>query len=124
MKTTLNIDDELLGRAVNFPLGRYIALYTMELKLARHQYDSNEIIKRGYFNVREVLFNTVYALGLEALGTMFDATGNPAKAESFRTLNKEVEKAILDECHDTDTGLYYDVDVNTNNLSASRAFPR
>ncbi len=108
--------DKLLGRVVNFPFGRYVALYTMELRLALHKYDSNEIIKQGYFNVREVLFNTVYALGLEALGTMFEAIGNPARADSFRTLNEEVEKAILDECYGADTGLYYDVDVNTNEL--------
>ncbi len=108
--------DEVLGRAVKFPLGRYIALYTAEIRLALRRYDPDQIAQRGYFNVREVIFNTIYALGLEALGVMFDVIGDRMKAESFRTRNREVENAILQECYGAATSLYYDVDVNTGVL--------
>ncbi|MFO8102364.1 MAG: trehalase family glycosidase [Dehalococcoidia bacterium] len=108
--------DEVLGRVVNLPLGRYIALYTMELRLARHKYDSKEVLKRGYFNVREVLFNTIYALGMDALGEMLKATGELSKADLFRNRGRDVGKAILEECYDNATGLYYDIDVNNNSF--------
>jgi len=108
--------DRLMGWPARFPFGLYVALYISEWKLARHRFDPVEIVKRGYFNVREVLFNTVYAMGLEALGKMYTATGERSKAEHFRTRGEDVEKAILNECRDPDSGLYFDVDVSTGRL--------
>jgi hypothetical protein len=108
--------DRLMGWPARLPFGLYVALYVSEWLMARHKFDPAEIEKRGYFNVREVLFNTVYALGLEALGTMYAATGERSKAEHFRTRGEDVEKAILDECHDADSGLYFDIDVRTGKL--------
>lgn len=108
--------DHLLGRLAGFPLGRYAALYTMELQLAVRGFNPREIVKRRYFNVQEVMFNTIYALGLEALVKMFSAIGDQCKAESFRAQSESVEKAILSECRDAATGLYFDIDVVTENL--------
>ncbi len=108
--------DPLLGPVAKLPLGRYFVLYTSEMRMARLKFDGQNIAERGYFNVREVLFNTVYALGLEALGVMFDAVGDTYKAKSCRAICESVEKAILDECYDPDSGLYFDVDVRTGNL--------
>lgn len=107
--------DRLLGRFAKLPLGLYLALYISEMRMALHKYDPEEIARRGYFNIRDVLFNTVYALGLEALGTMFSAIGEHSKAEYFRKRGENVEKAILDECYDSASGLYFDVDVRTGN---------
>ncbi len=108
--------DRLMGRLAKLPFGLYIALYASEWRMARRNFDPEEIAKRGYFNVREVLFNTVYALGLGALGTMFAATGEDSKAEHFRTGGLSVEKAIIDECYDPASGLYFDLDVRTASL--------
>ncbi|MDD5094688.1 MAG: hypothetical protein PHV74_09960, partial [Dehalococcoidia bacterium] len=71
--------DHLLGWLAKLPFGRYAALYTMEMRLALHRFDPEEIVKRRYFNIREVLFNSVYALGLEVLGTMFAEMGDHQK---------------------------------------------
>jgi len=105
--------DRLLGRLARLPFGLYIALYTSERRLARYKFDPGEIQRRGWFNVREVLFNTVYALGLEAIGAMFSELGEGSKAEYFRIRGQDVEEAILNECCDPATGLYFDIDVNT-----------
>lgn len=105
--------DSLLGRWARWPLGRYIVLYTWEWRLSRHHFDRAEIEKRGYFNVREVLFNTVYALGLDALASMFSEGGNASKAATYRRRCADVQQAILDECYDPASGLYFDVDVRT-----------
>ncbi|UCC60781.1 MAG: hypothetical protein JSV02_02875, partial [Dehalococcoidia bacterium] len=105
--------DRLMGRIARLPLGLYLALYFSEWKMARISFDFEEIVKRRYFNVREVLFNTFYALGLEALGTLYAAVGEGSKAEYFSNCGMGVEKAILDECFDPASGLYFDVDVNS-----------
>jgi len=108
--------DRLWGVFAKIPLGLYPALYLAEMAMSCRRYDPQQIIKGGWFNVREVLFNTVYALGLEALATMFSATGDRAKAECFRSRSECVEKAILEECYDPASGLYFDVDARTGEL--------
>ena len=105
--------DRYLGRLRRVPLGFHMGLYLSEIRLSCHGYDPAEVVKRGYFNVREVLFNTAYVLGLEALTEMSLAVGETAAAERFRKRGERVEKAILDECHDAGTGLYFDVDAHT-----------
>jgi glycogen debranching enzyme len=108
--------DRLLGPLARLPFGRYLALYVEEWKMSRHGFDPTEIARRRSFNVREVLFNTVYALGLEALASMFVAAGDSSKADRFRRRAEDVEGAILAECHDPASGLYFDVDVHTGEL--------
>jgi glycogen debranching enzyme len=105
--------DPLMGWLAQVPFGLYIALYTSEMRLARLGYDLGEVARRGLFSVREVLFNTVYAVGLEALAAMFAVTGDAEKAERFAARGAEVERAILSECYDPNSGLYFDVDANT-----------
>lgn len=108
--------DQLLGRLARFPFGRYAVLYTNEMKMAVHKFNPNQIVRRGYFNVKEVLFNTVYALGLGELGNMFAAIGDRQKADSYHARSTRVEKSILHECYDRATGLYFDIDAVTGNL--------
>ncbi len=108
--------DTLMGRFAKLPLGLYLALYSSEVRLARIKFDIDKIQKKGLFNVREVLFNTIYALGLEALGEMFAAIGDQVKAEHYREYGIDVENAILNECYDPVSGLYFDIDVRTGRL--------
>lgn len=105
--------DRYLGWLTRVPLGFYMALYLSEIRLSCHGYDPAEVAKKGYFSVREVLFNTAYALGLEALAAMLQAAGETVEAERFRERGRGVEEAILDECYDTGSGLYFDVDAHS-----------
>ena len=102
-----------MGGLARVPFGRYLALYWSEMRLVRTGFDHAEIARKGYFNVREVLFNTVYALGLEALAGLLEAAGEGTKADRFRARGELVETAILKECFDPASGLYYDIDVRT-----------
>ncbi len=105
--------DRLLGPAARLPFGRYITLYRSEMSMSRHEFDPAEIARRRSFNVREVLFNTVYALGLEALASMLGAAGEGSKAERFRRRAEDVGRALISECYDPASGLYFDIDVRT-----------
>ena len=108
--------DSQMGWLAKLPLGLYLALYSSEMRLARIKFDKNKIQKKSFFNVREVLFNTIYALGLEALGAMCYAVGDQSKAEHYREYGVDVENAILNECYDPVSGLYFDIDVRTGKL--------
>jgi len=108
--------DRLLGRLTRLPFGLYVGLYLSEIRMAMHKYAPEEILRRGYFCVREVLFNTVYALGLESLATLFSVMGDRQKADYFWNRASDVEEAILRESYDPNTGLYFDIDVHSGRL--------
>jgi len=110
--------DSLLGRLAKLPFGRYLVLYTSEVKLAWHRFDPAVIVRKKYFNVREVTFNTIYALGLEALSDIFTDMKDESKAGYYRIKCDEVGKAIFEECGDSVSGLCFDIDVNTGKFLA------
>ncbi len=110
--------DPLLGKLSKLPFGRYLALYSAEMKLILHRFDSETILRKRYFNVREVLFNTVYALGLEALGDVFSGLGDELKSRYYYDMNETVENAIWHESYDPTAGLCFDIDVNTGKFLA------
>ncbi len=110
--------DRLLGRLARIPYGRYLALYCREIMLARQKFDPAVIKSKGYFNVREVLFNTVYALGMESLEGLYAALGDRAKADLYHERRLEVENALVEECYDPASGFFFDIDVNTGQLLA------
>ncbi|MBE0481473.1 MAG: hypothetical protein IBX68_10910 [Dehalococcoidia bacterium] len=51
--------DRLLGSIAGLPLGLYLALYLLEVRIGLRRHDPAEVVKRGLFNVKEVLFNSV-----------------------------------------------------------------
>jgi len=110
--------DPLLGKPAKLPFGRYLALYAAEMKLVLQVFDPQKIVRKRYFNVREVLFNTVYALGLEALARIFDDLGNQSKSRCYQNTSETVSDAIWNECFDPATGLCFDIDLNTGKLLA------
>lgn len=108
--------DSLMGRFAGFPFGLYYVLYTSEMRLARLKFNMKEIEKRHLFNVREVLFNTVYALGLEAIAGIYSSLGSKEKAEYYKGLSAKVEQELFDNLLYQRTGLYYDLNVSTGRL--------
>ncbi len=105
--------DRLLGKLSRLPLGLYIALYWLEWRLSKCGFEEGEIRRRRYFEVKEVLFNVFYALGLEALGKLFLVLGDRSKAEGLARLSQEVVTAILEQCYDPAAQLYFDIDGRT-----------
>ncbi len=110
--------DSLLGPLARLPFGRYIVLYSSEIKLAWHKFDPLVIVKKKYFNIREVTFNTIYALGLEALSNIFADIGDDVKTDQYSSQSDKVGKSIIEECYDSAFGLFFDIDVNSESLLA------
>jgi len=108
--------DKLMGRCARLPLGLYFALYGSEIRLIQLNFDRDEIVKKSLFNVQDVMFNTIYALGLDALAELFAVTDDRSKAEQYKKHCDVVENDILDECFDAGSGLYFDVDVSSGKM--------
>ena len=105
--------DCMLGIFAKVPAGLHFALNLLDIEIALRSPGGRKPIDAARFNVREVLFNTLYALGLEALSRLFFEKGDKEKGQFYYQRYKEVEKAILEECYDASSGLYYDIDART-----------
>ena len=70
----------------------------------RMGYDAHRICERYEEHLEDVLVNVFYALALRALARMDDEHG-----ERFAARAAQTESALLERCHDEDTGLFFDL---------------
>ncbi|GAC1313116.1 MAG: trehalase family glycosidase [Chloroflexota bacterium] len=65
------------------------------------------------FNWEDVLVNTIYADGLQAVGDLCRAAGYPvADGDEFARCARRVRSALGETCWDEHTGVFWDVDGN------------
>ncbi|MBI4297630.1 MAG: hypothetical protein HY676_03775 [Chloroflexi bacterium] len=69
-----------------------------------------EIVSRGDFLVKEVLFNCVYARNLASLARLEERVGDAPAARSFKERAARTEASILAKMLDPQTGLAYCLD--------------
>ncbi len=73
-----------------------------------HNYNLKKIYKKGYFLVKEVGFNTIYAQNLFALADLCKEMGDP-DAGRYRTLGNKVVKSIQLLMYDEASAAFLDV---------------
>lgn len=78
-------------------------------------YNLEKICRKGYFLVKEVGFNTIYAQNLLALATLCKTFGEEKEAEDFAQLGKKVCKSILKVMYHEEDAAFYDV-YGENNI--------
>ncbi|HLZ73270.1 MAG TPA: hypothetical protein VKV26_25480 [Dehalococcoidia bacterium] len=87
----------------NDDLVRWIEkLYTRYQPL---RFDDRAILALDLFNVEEVLTNTCYILGLEALGRLCEG----AEAREFAERAARVQRALVERCYDAAAGAFFDL---------------
>ena len=74
-----------------------------------NKYNLKKIYKKGYFLVKEVGFNTIYAQNLQALAGLCNEMGEQEEAKHFATLGKKVSKNLLNVMYDEKDAAFYDV---------------
>ena len=84
---------------------RYISV---DFRNFANNYNLKKIYRKGYFLVKEVGFNTVYAQNLFALAALCKETNDP-EAEKYRALGKKVVQSILEVMYDRESAAFLDV---------------
>jgi glycogen debranching enzyme len=106
-------NDELV-RAINALYERYAPLGN----------DDALLIAEDAFVVEDVLFNSIYAQGLQALGRLVRA---PEEAHAYREQAGRVLGALVEKCYDPQRGLFLDLlglaEVRTDVNTISALFP-
>lgn len=70
-------------------------------------YNSKKILKEDYFNVEELLFNTVFAESSRSLSRLFLAAGNKKESQFFKKLANKTEDALLTKCWNKENMIFY-----------------
>ena len=74
-----------------------------------NNYNLKKIYKKGYFIVKEVGFNTIYAQNLQALADLCKELGEDEEGNEFAKLGEKVSRSILELMYDEKDAAFYDV---------------
>ena len=72
-------------------------------------YHLKKVYKKGYFLVKEVGFNTIYAQNLNAMAGLCKELGEEQEAGAFKRLGEQVCQGILEVMYDEKEAAFYDV---------------
>jgi len=70
-------------------------------------YDYQIILKRGYFEVEDVLVNSILSQGLSSLSRLCRVCGEEEESISFLGLARDTERAIVEKCYDEGEACFY-----------------
>ncbi len=71
--------------------------------------DPARMFARAAFVVEDVLVNTIYALGEQALARLCAEAGDAAGAAEFVTRAERTRRALVEKCYDRQAGLFFDL---------------
>lgn len=74
-----------------------------------NNYNLKKVCKKGYFLVKEVGLNTIYAQNLNALAGLCSELGEEREADAFKRLGEQVGRSILEVMYDEKDAAFYDV---------------
>lgn len=73
----------------------------------RYRFDNKKILEKDYFNVEELLFNTVFIESARSLSRLFKEIGNDPESVFFRLVAEKSEKSLLTKCWDSTDKIFY-----------------
>ena len=85
----------------------------VDLRNFANSYNLKKIYRKGYFLLKEVGFNTVYAQNLFALASLCKEVNDP-DATRFSTLGKKVVQSIMKVMYDEESAAFLDVYGKSN----------
>lgn len=73
----------------------------------RYRFSNKKILEKDYFNVEELLFNTVFVEASRSLSRLFKIIGNTPEAAYFKMVADKSEESLLTKCWDTKDKIFY-----------------
>ncbi len=73
----------------------------------RFRFDSKKILEKDYFNVEELLFNTIFAESARALSRLFKEIDNEPESVFFNMIANKTEESIISKCWNDQDKIFY-----------------
>jgi len=83
-----------------------------DLKNYRYKFDSKKILEKDYFNVEELLFNTIFIESARSISRLYKELGNEKESSYFRELANKSERSLLTKCWDIKDEIFYSLYSN------------
>ena len=74
-----------------------------------HGFESKKILEKDYFNVEEVLFNTVFVENARSISRLYKILGNKSESDFFKAAGDLSEKALLEKLWDKKDEIFYSI---------------
>ena len=92
----------------------FLKVVKVDFRNYMNNYNLKKIYRKGYFLVKEVGFNTIYAQNLMSLASLCNELGEVKEAKEFAELGEKVSKSILQVMYDEKDAAFYDVHGKAN----------
>lgn len=73
----------------------------------RYRFNNKKILEKDYFNVEELLFNTVFIEGARSLSRLFAEIEDADESAFFKRIAEKSEKALLTKCWEEKDKIFY-----------------
>ncbi len=88
-----------------------------DLKNYRYKFDNKKILEKDYFNVEELLFNTIYIESARSLSRLYKNLKNTKESKYFETLADKAEQSFLEKCWDKEDDIFYSIYSNSEKMA-------
>jgi len=78
----------------------------------RYRFNSKKILEKDYFNVEELLFNTIFIESARCISRLYKVLGNDKESKEFLRIADKSEKALLTKCWDKKEKIFYSLYSN------------
>ena len=87
----------------------FMKMVGVDFRNFMNNYNLKKVYKKGYFQVKEVGLNTIYAQNLNAMAGLCKELGEEKEAGAFKRLGEQVSRSILEVMYDEKDAAFYDV---------------
>ena len=101
--------DEILGVDQNSTASVALSGRKVTFKNMMRNYDLKRIFSDDYFNVEDVMVNSIYIKNLQILSKLLPEIDDEQGARYFYTLAMKAKKSLIDKCYDRDDGFFFDI---------------
>lgn len=81
----------------------------------RYKFNDAKILEKDYFNVEEVLFNTIFCESARSLSRLFKEIDNEPESAFFSIVANNCENAIIEKCWNRKDEIFYSLFTKSEN---------
>ena len=101
--------DEIIGANRNSAASVALSGRKVTFKNMKRGYNLDKIFTSDYFNVEDVMVNSIYIKNLQVLSKLLPEIDDEKSARYFFTLANKAKKSLIDKCYDRNTGFFFDI---------------
>lgn len=88
-----------------------------DFKNYRHKFNSKKILELDYFNVEELLFNTIFIESTRSISRLYLELDKQEESDYFKNVADNCENSLLTKCWDENDEIFYSLYSNNEKMA-------